>query len=167
MRISFTNNLEFKSKIYVLSPEAFNHVKKRINKKQSCERIENWYIRPDLDVENFDGNKYWYAYRKNVDCGYTEGIRTCTGGIAVNKGKKAPIFWHVLNSETNKENLSIITNNIEGTNVFMVGAKNKYKNSFSNFHKIFMKVCANKIPITALKGLSKTWEANIAYESSM
>ena len=165
MKISGTNNLEFKSNIYVISPEAFYRLKKRMDKNPLCENITNWFIRPDIDVECFNGEKYWYAYRENVLCGSTDGIRTCTGGITIDKGKKAPLFWHILNCETNSQNLSLITDKIKGTNVFMIGAKKGSPYSVPNFEYIYNKVLSKSIPMTAFKGLSPFWEAHVAYSS--
>lgn len=105
-KINYLNqNIAFKSRIVFLSPKGLSNV---VKKYKNIANICNFEIT--------GSNMGWYnCYKLNVKRGYTQGVRTCTAGVCINKGENAPIFWHVENTLKNLERFPMLTNFIKGT----------------------------------------------------
>ena len=151
------NNIAFKTKIVFLSPKGFNKA------------FGGWKNKNFANICHFDitNNKNdWYScYRTNIKRGYTKGIKTCTAGVCINKGKKAPLFWHIENKLANIENFPIISNIIKGTNAIIIGSKSNYKLSKALFEKFVEEMKTKNIPTTIMQG-TKHSEAHIMYEAT-
>ena len=151
------NNTAFKTRIIFLSPKGFNKV------------FAGWKNKKFTNICHFDitnNEKDWYScYKTNIAKGITSGIRTCTAGVCVNKGEKAPLFWHVENTLKNIEKFPILSKLIKGTNAIIIGSKSKYKYSKELFEKFAEEMNTKKIPTTIIQG-TKQAEANMMYKSS-
>ena len=154
-KCSNINNTAFQSRIVFLSPRGFGKILSKKNKNLT--NICNYDIIED--------KKNWYnCYKTNVGKGYTSGVKTCTAGISVNKGKKASLFWHAENTLDNLKNFPILGDLIKGTNIILVGSKKGYKYSYEFFNQFINQAKGKNIPTTIFKG-TKSSEADILYES--
>ena len=151
------NNLTFKSRIVFLSPKGLDEIKRKYIKKDMS-YLFNYNILSDKpNLAN--------CYRQNVKVGYTEHVKTCTFGVCADKGKNAPLFWHVEDNAYNMEKFPILANLIKGTNAIIVGSKKNYKLSCEMIDRFIEKMNSENIPTTIIKG-TKTSEASMLYESN-
>ena len=151
------NNIAFKSNIIFLSPKGYSEVFRKYKNKNFANICH---------YEITNNEKDWYScYKTNIARGTTSGIKTCTAGVCVNKGKRAPLFWHVENTLKNIENFPILSKLIKGTNAILIGSKSEYKYSKKLFEKFAEETNAKNIPTTIIQG-TKQAEAKVIYESS-
>ena len=150
------DGLAFKSRIVFLSPKGLRKVAEQYRNKDLA-YIVHYNILPDAPVLS-------NCYRQNVKVGITNGVKTCSSGICVEKGQEAPLFWHVEDNSFNMENLPLLTNLIQGTNAIIIGAKENYKLSCEMFDKFVEQLHLKNIPTTIIKG-TKTSEADLLYEA--
>lgn len=151
------NNITFKTRIVFLSPKGFRKV-------FGAWKNKNFANICHFDITNNENDRF-SCYKTNIKRGYTKGIKTCTAGVCVNKGEKAPLFWHIENTHANIENFPIISNIIQGTNAIIIGSKNNYKHSKELFEKFVEEMKCKSIPTTLIQG-TKHSEAHMMYEST-
>ena len=164
MNITPIKNLNFKSEIHVLCPYDYSRVTEIMSEMSNdYKNIFFW------DIESADAEKYekFKAYRTDCNLVSTEEIRSCTGYLSAEKGKKAPLTMHLYNSEENIKNLPKLEPYMRGTNAFVIGSKKKYEYSSSLFDKVVVMAKKKKLPITIMKNLSQEWQANFAYDANI
>lgn len=157
MEIENNSSLTFQSNIKFVSPRFYKYKTGEMFKQKNCEIIGNWEILPKTDKKDF------YAYRTNMNLGFTNRVRTCTAGIVANKGNNASLFMHVLNSSDNLNYGNLLKKYFQGTNAILIGSKNGFTHSPQVFEKLQKFALNNHLPLTVMKGLNKIWEANLAY----
>lgn len=160
MEITKTDNIAFKTNIKCVSPDYFRHkVWQMIKSSKNYKLINNFDINPTLKYNGCRG------YRTNITEGYTENIRTCTAGIVANKGEKAPLFMHILNSEKNYKDINLLEEFFHGTNAIIIGSKDTFSYSRAVFDKLKHIAAKKQLPLTIMRGLPLTWQASLAYQS--
>lgn len=160
MEIAKTDNLAFKTNIKCVSPRFFN--RKTMNmfcSKEGCNIISRF------DIDPIEHLKECTGYRINTRQCYTEKVRTCTAGVVVDKGKKAPLFIHVSNSRRNKRDANLLQKFFHGTNAILIGSKDMFSYSRAVFDKFKNFALSKKLPLTMMQGLDRKWQANLAYNS--
>ena len=159
------NNIAFKSRIIFVSPRTFNKIDKSLKNKPNYENITTWSIKPFNFETSWQGKQVWCGWRQNVEAGITYGIRSCTAGVAVKKGKPAPLFWHIEDTPANYENLKELKPSIKGTNAVIVGSKSRYYYSEANFNKFKRYAKRNNLAVSYFQDLALKWEAHMAYRA--
>lgn len=155
------NTISFGSNIKLVSPRFYQYATRKMFRNPKCEMINNWDIVVSPKCKNTD----YYAYRKNMELGFTNNVRTCTAGVIVNKGENAPFFMHFLNSEENVNHIQDLKKNFKGTNAILVGSKEGFLYSRAVYDKLKKYICGNHVPLTQMQGLNPIWETSIAYNS--
>ena len=156
-------NTYFKSRIIFVSPKTYQSICKYFRKHKNCEIIHNWHIKPDSFESSWQGKDLWCGWRKNLQIGYTDGVRSCTAGIIANEGNCAPLFWHIENTPENHLYLKELKNSMKGTNAIIVGSKSCFEYSQAIFEK-FKKYAKQKNKhLTFFQDLKVNWQANLAY----
>lgn len=145
------------TRILFLSQKGFSNVFRKFKNKDFANICHYEITNNEKDL--------FSCYKTNVSRGHTAKIRTCTAGVCVNKGKSAPLFWHVENTKNNIENFPILSRLIKGTNAILIGSKSEYKYSKDLFEKFVEEMDTKKIPATIIQG-TKQAEAKLIYESS-
>lgn len=159
-------NVSFKSRIIFIAPKAYANICKKFTNMPKCKNITNWDVKPSSFESYWKGNNAWCGWRKNSEIGYTKGVRSCTAGIIADKGKPAPLFWHIENTPENHTNLKELKKSIKGTNAIIIGSKTHIKYSQALFEKFKRFIKRKNIPMTIFQSLKPNWEANLAYKSS-
>ena len=150
------NDVAFKSRIIVLSPKGFSKMFAGYKYKKFANICH---------FEIADNEKAWdSSYKTNLIRVFTKGVRTCTAGICVEKGKKASLVWHIENTIKNIEKFPIVSKFIKGTNAIIIGSKKGYENSTELFDKFEQETKYKNIPTTIIKG-TKSYEASFFYDS--
>ena len=147
------NNLTFGTRLVVVSPKGLSEVRSKYKKFTN---IFHYNI-----LTNINNNLY-NCYQQNVKRGYTSGVKTCTAGVCVKKGQKAPLFWHIENTKYNMENFPILGKLIEGKNAVIIGSKKGYQYSSEMFHNFAEHIKQKNIPSTIIKG-TKNSEVELFY----
>lgn len=161
MRIEKTDNINFGTNIRVISPNAYRAKTLKMFAKRNCRFIDWWEIKPT------DGFKRecFCGYRKNMELGFTNDVRTCTAGVVANGNEKAPLFFHLLNSKKNKEDLGSLKECFQGTNAILVGSKDGFTYSKDIFEGLKGFARERRLPLTIFQSLAPRFEACLAYES--
>lgn len=157
------SDVAFKTNIILVSPRKFNEIRD-VMCYRNAKIIDNFSLRKFTFLPNQQ------CYRLNSKRILTEGIKTCTGLVVSNPQKKvASIFAHFLHSKNELDNMNLVEKYIKGKNAILIGAKYKYDSKCDTI-KVFDAVralcCSKKLPITEIKGLSTSWEANMAYDGA-
>lgn len=161
MKVNKTDNLNFGTNIKVVSPRFYKFKTNDMFSNKNCKFIDYWEIKPcDEYIKNG-----LYAYRNNVESGFTNNIRSCTAGIISNKKEKASLFFHIFNSEKNLQDLEILKKFFKGNNAILVGSKENVPFSTEIFEELKNSAIKNNLPLTILQLLKKRLEANLAYDS--
>lgn len=161
-------NITFTSNIKVVSPVFFRDRIAALQTTAPCVNICTWDILPRTTTQGRSGNLILKsAFSRNMPQGYTQGVRSCTSMLVADKGKKAPLFAHIRNSQENKVRLPLLGNFIHGTNAILVGSKDMFPHSKEVFNTLKEHVQKKQIPITSLQGLRAVWEAHLAYISDI
>ena len=151
------SSIAFKSRIVFLSPQGLGKVFARFKNKD----FANIYHFCISNNEKARSN----CYKTNVLRGYTKGVKTCTAGICAEKGKRAPLFWHVENIRANLEKFPVLANLIKGTNAIIIGSKKNYKYSTELFDKFENETKCKGLPTTIIKGTNNA-EVSMLYEAN-
>lgn len=161
MRIENTDNINFGTNIKIISPKAYEAKTRKMINKGNCRFIDWWDIKPagGLNSEGFRG------YRRDMERGYTNKVRICTAGVVANGSKKAPLFFHLLDSKKNKEDLGALKKYFNGTNAILVGSKEGFVYSKDIFDGVKDFAHKQKLPLTIFQTLSPRFEADLAYEA--
>ena len=165
MKIHNQQNITFKSKLIFVSPNTYHEVCKNISKSLHYENIQVWDVCPEYFEKTWRLSKVWLGWRKNMEKGFTDGVRSCTAGIAVDKGKPAPFFWHIEDDSDNNEHLKKLKDFIKGTNAIIVGSKSYFLHSTAIFEKFKKYTKSKNLPTTIMQDLKMYWQANLAYDS--
>lgn len=160
MKIDNSSSMTFQSKIKFVSPKFFKYKTMQFWRNPACENICHWDIKP------IKSKKMCCGYRKNLELGFTEEVRSCIAGVVAKSGDKAPLFMHILNSNLNNKDAIELKQYFNGTNAILVGSKDEYSYSRVIFEKFKKYASANKLPLTIMQGLAQSWQAGLAYDSS-
>ncbi len=162
------DNIAFTSNIKVVSPVFFRDRIAALRASAPCVNICTWDILPRITTQGRNGNQILKsAFSRNMPQGYTQGVRSCTSMLVAERGKKAPLFAHIRNSQENTIRLPLLGNFIHGTNAILVGSKDMFPHSKEVFNTLKEQVQNKQIPLTSLQGLKAVWEAHLAYISDI
>lgn len=159
MNINEQNSIAFKTKIKIISPDKFRQCVSELYRAGNLQNISQYDINP--------GKMYakCKAYSTDAENIYTKHIRTCSGLLVANKGKKPSLFGHFYNSKENIKDTEALDPYIKGSNAILIGSKNFYYYSTELFRTLKCKLRKNNIPTTLFQRLKLEWEANMAYLS--
>ena len=160
MNISPINNINFKSKIKVLSPTDYERLINNMSINPNYQNIFDWNIElKPKEPESFR------AYRVNTELASTENIKSCTGALFITPGEKINLVTHLLNSAENIKNLTKLEPYANGENAFIVGSKSEYDYSSELYKAVENMAKIKKMPITKLEDMDRYWEAHFACDA--
>ena len=165
MQINNRDNINFKTKIIFSSPQKFRNVCEKIRSNAKHENITFWDVKPEHLTLFLPKNSPLYGYRKILELGYTEGVKSCSAGIVAKKGDNAPLFFHIQDTVANIFDFNSLKSSFKGSNAVLVGSKPQFTISCALFNRI-KEICEQqKLPTTIMQGLKQGWETDLAYIS--
>lgn len=158
MNINPVYNINFRSKIKIVSPEDFDLVTWKLSRSGEIDEIFKLMLNPK-DVYNPSQK----CYRTNSDVVATIGVRSCTAGVFSNEQNPASLVMHIYDCKDNFERLSELDSYIEGKNAFLIGSREEYPFSQKVFEFFKDKITTKNIPATIFEGFNDLWEANFIH----
>lgn len=156
MKTDYQNNIAFKTRIRIVDNRRFQAITKGLKRKSTLIEITHWNI-----LEN---DPLFKSYAINANNIQTKFIRTCTGILIANKGKKASLFGHFYHSQENIQASEQLEPHIKkGSNAIIIGSKSIGRYSRELFDTLRDKVRKKHIPLTLMKFEDVGCEGHMAY----
>lgn len=150
-----SNNINFKSKIKVVSPADYEFISWKLSRNENVDDIYKWMLDPKQVY-----TPEHKCYRTNSKFLATEGIRSCIAGVFSSKDNLDSFAMHIYDNEDNFHRLSTLDSYIKGTDAFLVGSREDYPESKKIFDYFKEKIKLGKMSATILESFNDLWEAN-------